>query len=100
MESVAEAELEIARNQVGLTLEDGVARLNRMNARIEDLSKAIDSTDDMALLSKAYSGGLITLIDYINERNYFLEARFSLLDLRYKAAKLRLTLHSLLPRNL
>ena len=99
-ETVAEAELEMARNQVGLTLEDGVARLNRMNARIEDLSKAIDSTDDMALLSKAYSGGLITLIDYINERNYFLEARFSLLDLRYNAAKLRLTLHSLLPRNL
>lgn len=97
---LANTRLEIATERVKLSLDRDVARLNQLNTRIESLSKALAADDELALLQKAYSGGVITLIEYINERNYFLEARMDLLSLRHAAALARLDIHSLLPSNL
>ena len=48
-----------------------------------------------ALLKKALAGGQINLITYIQETNYFLEARAELLDLEYRYAKALATLRGL-----
>lgn len=69
-----------------------LAQLHRMNERIAEITEIIDSTDHNALLLKAYSGGVITLLDYLTERNYFVNARLELLGLIHSACMTRLSL--------
>ena len=55
----------------------------------------MENSDNAALLKKALAGGQINLITYIQETNYFLEARAELLDLEYRYAKALATLRGL-----
>ncbi len=63
--------------------------------KIAPMREAVENSDNAALLKKALAGGQINLITYIQETNYFLEARAELLDLEYRYAKALATLRGL-----
>lgn len=79
----AESSLATARQ----TLESETRRYEILRANIVELEPLVEQADNLPLLMKAYKGGAITLLDYLNERNYFTEARLNLLSLRRAAAE-------------
>lgn len=48
--------------------------------------KILNGTDNIALLQKALAGGQMSLIDYLQEINYFISARRDYIELRYQYA--------------
>lgn len=81
---------EIAAEEIRInsetSAENALKRMTILNEEIKHIAPLLESTDNQALLMKAYKAGVITLIDYLNERNYFLEATMQLLELKYAAA--------------
>lgn len=62
-------------------------RLEMINRQIEEVAPIIENVDYNNTLLKAYKGGVITLIEYITDRNYFTNAALELVSLRHNAAK-------------
>ena len=61
-------------------------RLKSILENLRNLSPVVNNVDNLELLQKAYSAKTITLLDYLNERNYFMEAVMNLFSLQYSAA--------------
>ncbi len=93
----AEYGLEATKNDVALGIDRTLARLISLSNGVRSLESALEQADDSALLMKAYEAKVITLIELLNERNYFLEARLSHLDLQHALANARLDLDAFLP---
>ena len=74
-------------------------RIVILGLQIDEMAPVIDNTENTTLLMKAYRGGLITLIDYLNERNYFTNAAMELLTLRHSAANAMLDIERHYPHN-
>lgn len=64
-----------------------VKQLTLAKQQIEEIAPLVENTDYNEMLLKAYKGGVITIIDYITERNYFTNAAIELVTLRHMAAK-------------
>ena len=72
-------------------------RLDLMISQITEIAPLVENEDYAATLMKAYQAGVITLIDYLTERNYFTTAALDLINLRHAAAKTSLQLQKYLP---
>lgn len=66
--------------------------------QIAALAPAVDGTNNMLLLEKAYKGGQMSLLDYLRECAYFLDARMQLLDLQSEYASVTVALNAILER--
>lgn len=62
-------------------------RLELILRQIEEIAPIIENADYNATLLKAYQNRVITLIEYISDRNYFTNAAMELVSLRHNAAK-------------
>lgn len=62
-------------------------RLLTIKSQIDEIAPIVENSDYNAALLKAYKGGVITLIEYISDRNYFTNAAVELVSLRHNAAK-------------
>ncbi|MDE6793494.1 MAG: TolC family protein [Muribaculaceae bacterium] len=88
----AEMELEYQKSMSETDIVSSLRRISMLQNEINKISSVIEKTDNQSLLLKAYNEKIITLIDFLNERNYFLEATLSLLELRHRAASALLPL--------
>ncbi len=77
---------EAAKIAASEKIKGGLKRLSLLKNRIDEIRPILEDSGNNLLLMKAYKGGVITLIDYLNERNYFKQAGLDLLTLRYEAA--------------
>ncbi len=59
-------------------------RAERLQKAVMSLSPTFEVYDNIALLERAYTGGEITLIDYLSESKYFIDSRLEYLDLLFK----------------
>lgn len=84
----AEAAARSARTELAV----GFKRLKIMKEQIAEVEPLIFSSDNHATLLKAYESGLITLLDYLTERNYFTTATIQFIELKYAAAQVALDL--------
>lgn len=86
---ILEAEIKAEAAAAG-TVSEAMAsyrRLKLITEQIAEIAPIVENSDYNATLLKAYEGGLITLIDYIAERNFFTNAAIELVGLRHNAAK-------------
>lgn len=92
--AIAEAEFAVQKAQTDARteIEMEIKRLEIMKSQIDEIEPLVTSSENSALLLKAYENGVITLLDYLTERNYYTAALVQLLDLRYAAAQSILTL--------
>lgn len=90
--ALAEARLkeESAEHAVRQQVEGALSRLKIQTRQISDMQTIVEEEDNELALQKAYEGGVITLPEYITERNYFVNARLELESLRHSAAILML----------
>lgn len=82
-----EAETEIGELQKRLAL---------AKFQIEEISPIVESVDYNTTLLNAYEGGVLTIIEYISDRNYFTNAAVELVTLRHAAAKTQVALQKYL----
>lgn len=73
-----------------------IKRLSLLQEQINEMKPIIHDNDHSALLLKAYESGLISMIDYLTERNYFTNASLELLSLQHTAAKIQVSLSNLI----
>lgn len=64
-------------------------RLKLLKQQVEEISPYVEDTDYNSVLVKAYEEGLLSLLDYISERNYFTNAAIEFVTLRHSAAKIQ-----------
>ena len=64
-------------------------RLILLKQQIDEISPYVENIDYNTILLKAYEESLISLLDYITERNYFTNALIEFVALRHEAAKTR-----------
>lgn len=103
-QKAAKAEIMAAEYQAeakGLEIEADVMqtwqRLIKLEQQIREIAPILDNADYNSTLLKAYSNGLITLIEYISDRNYFTNAAIELVGLRHAAAKAQAQLRKYIP---
>lgn len=58
-------------------------RAELLKSECDALREAVDNPDNMILLGKALRGGQLSLIDYLQESDYFLQARKECLEAEY-----------------
>ena len=82
--AAAKAEAEAARiqaeSQVAQTVaafDDARRRLEGLSSRMKAYDEALSDADYAVLLRKSLDGGQISMLTYIQEINFFLEARLS-----------------------
>lgn len=68
------------------TLDADYQTATALKKQLDLLGPVIETTDNMRLLKMALDGGQITLMEYIQETNYFLEATQDYLDARKEYA--------------
>lgn len=84
-----EMERELTESQISQTVE----RLRKVKYQIDEIAPIVENADYNAILLKAYKGGVMTLIEYITDRNYFTAAALELVTLRNNAAKIQNSLY-------
>lgn len=89
--AAANARIEADRVESHAIETQRISKISADYKRVEALSKEIaalgnifETTDNIALLLKAFKGGEINVITYISETNYFTEARLDYLDILYR----------------
>lgn len=70
-----------------------VRRLTILKEQIGELSSVLDDDSNKKILIDAYKKGSISLLDFLNEQKYLIEATQALLTLRHAAASTRLQLY-------
>lgn len=83
METKAETTALEIENEASAALK----RLQMILTQIDEIAPIIENADYNDTLLKAYKNGVITLIEYISDRNYFTSAAVELVSLRHNAAK-------------
>lgn len=64
-----------------------INRLTLLKNQVDEISPLVENIDYNNILLKAYEEGLLSLLDYITERNYFTNAAVEFFSLRHAAAK-------------
>lgn len=95
--AIAEAEFkaEQAAAEARMEMEGSERRLVILLRQADEMSAVIEDNDNTALLLKAYKGGIMTLTDYLNERNYFINSQLELLTIKHSAANLLLDMEKI-----
>ena len=83
-----------ARESLLAELQQLTRRLGSMNERTKEIASVLDRGDQFELLLSAYREGVITLVDYLAERNYFINAEIEYLSLLKSVAIVSITLDS------
>ena len=83
-------------NEAMTEAEISLRRLRQIDEQIKEVAPIVEQADYNATLLKAYHGGVITLIEYLTDRNYFTTAAMELVNLRHTAARLQVELHKYL----
>lgn len=96
--AIAEAEFNAAATSTAALTEATtlLKRLRLLQQQIEEVEPILQEIDHSRLLLKAYEQKLISMIDYLTERNYYTTASLELLSLRLDAAKLSTKLNLLI----
>lgn len=96
---IAEAEFktESTANEIEAEAIAILKQLEIAKQQIDEITPLMEDIDYNTALLKAYKGGVITLIEYIADRNYFTNAALELVTLRHSAAKARFRLLKYLP---
>lgn len=90
--SAATAELELTNARLQTEVESVYSQLTALKGSVDELGEIFAASSPEALLWKAYTLGEITLVDYLTERNYYLDARMDYLDLQFEYQRLKLSL--------
>lgn len=73
-------------------------KLTLLKSQLDEIEPILENSDHNTILLKAYKGGVITLIDYLSERNYFTIASNELISLRHSAAVAQIELNKYLKK--
>ena len=82
----SELKTDAFQQRVKVELEALLNRLSIMKEQIEAIEPLLSDTNHSEMLVKAYENGLISLIDYLTERNYYTNATIELFNLKHSAA--------------
>lgn len=69
-----------AMQQLETRLRRDHSRATALKEIVDRMGPVFDTTNETAILTRAYKAGSMTTIDYLNELNYYLEARLNYLD--------------------
>ena len=83
LKSEADYNLHATKDATILRMRQLSERLKNMKGQTDEISAILNETDHSSLLLKAYKEGVITLVDYLTERNYFTNAELDYLNLRH-----------------
>lgn len=83
----AEFNAEATTLKIDSEISASLNRLSQIVEQINEIAPIVENLDYNSALLKAYKGGVITLIEYISDRNYFTTAAIELVSLRHNAAK-------------
>lgn len=72
-------------------------KIEQLDKEISSYQSVLNDSDNMRLLSLALHAGHITLMEYLLQANYFLEARSTLIDLQRQRAQAMSSIHQWLP---
>lgn len=86
--ALAEAEFneEFLVSTVQAETDQTLKNLNLLITQLEEIEPILSDSNHNELLLKAYKNGLLSLIEYLTERNYYTSASIELLTLRHQAA--------------
>lgn len=87
-----------AQSEYKAKLHADYAGATSIYSRMSQYGPLVEGVNNLALLRKAFDGGELSLLNYLQEVNYFLEARLDYLALSKEYAMLAISLQSLLPR--
>lgn len=83
----AEYNAEATAMEVEAEAKAALRRLKLIHSQIEEIAPLVEDANYNATLLKAYKKEVLTLIEYISDRNYFTNAAVELVGLRHNAAK-------------
>lgn len=83
----AQFQAEGLKQEISADIDAIIRRLSRIKMQIDEIAPIVENADYNSALLKAYKGGVITLLEYISDRNYFTSAALELVNLRLSAAK-------------
>ena len=83
----AEFKAEATAQEIETEAMANLKRLKMITGQIEELTPILENVDYNSTLLKAYKSGVISLIEYLSDRNYFTNAALELVSLRHNAAK-------------
>lgn len=72
-------------------------RASALRQSLDELAPVFEIYDNIALLTRAYKGGEINLIQLLTETNFFIDSRLQYLDLQYKYQSSLTALHRYVP---
>ena len=86
--AIAESDLRIeaAKSATDTEIKALYNKLSLLKTQLDEIEPIVRRSDSNSLLLKAYREGLITIIDYLTERNYFTSAELEILSLHHAAA--------------
>ena len=86
---ILEADYKVETTGVSIETEISslINRIKLLKQQIEEISPYVENVDYNTILVRAYEEGLLSLLDYISERNYFTNAAVEFVTLRHGAAK-------------
>ena len=92
--SILEAEFKVdaATQSVESRVQQSLSKLKLLKQQIDEIEPILNNSDHNAILLKAYKSGLITMVDYLTERNYFINAAMEFLSLKHSAAMAQIEL--------
>ena len=82
----AEFKVDAAMLSVESQVNKQIKKLSLLKSQIDEIESVLMHADHNAHLLSAYEHGLISMIDYLTERNYFTTATMEFLSLRREAA--------------
>lgn len=83
----AEYKAEVTTTEIETEAMATLKRLRLIEQQIAEIAPIVENSDYNTALLKAYKAGVITLIEYISDRNYFTNAAVELVSLKHNAAK-------------
>lgn len=92
--AIAESEVkaDVAKSEAISETNSYIRQLSIIKNQLKELEPLLKNIDYNTPLLKAYNAGLITLIDYLTEQNYYTTAKIDFLNLQYTAASIGIDL--------
>lgn len=93
--SAAELEMSLISTRLESEVSSLFEQIEALDNALKTPDEIFSSTDYPALLLKALKGGEISVAEYLQERNWFVESHFDYLDLQYQRASAMRLLQSM-----
>lgn len=85
----SEIKAEALENELNSKAEQSLRQLIVLKNHLNEIEPLVSATDYHTMLLKAYESRLISLLDYLSERNYFNSALLELYGLKHSAASIQ-----------